>query len=492
MLNFPVLCIVMKKIQLASISVEFNPLIKVGGLADVAGSLPFALQEAGINVSVFLPNYKGIDNKLLKNKKKILADFELENINETVTVYQAQLRSSGLLIYLIDSSVFNKKVYSGENKDQVYEYALLSFAVLECIKKLKLKINVIQCHDSHTAFIPLFLKKIFNKDKYYKKIKTLYTIHNLAMQGTVKLEDMLDMKFDLDLFTYIKSNKKRGKVVKYINLMAEGINNADKINTVSDVYAKEILTKRYGEGLESLLYKRKHDLSGILNGIDTDLFNPEKDKYIKYNFNLKNVKNKALNKRYLQKKIGFKDEPNKLLIGIVTRLYPQKAIDIITKLNLHDLDIQCVILGVGKSLDIKRVKEFTKKYPAKVRHFIKFDVKLAQEIYAGSDVFIVSSRFEPCGLTQMIAMAYGTVPIVRKTGGLAQTVKGYNKNKDTANGFVFTQLSGRALTSKVKKAFQVYQNKIEWQNLIKNAMQTDFSWDKSAQKYIKVYQQLLK
>jgi len=489
----------MKRKLIVMTAAELAPLVKVGGLGDVIGSLPKALNKLGVNIKLIIPYYGSISKskysvKLVKKK----IELNIDNQKTFFDVYKTKLPKTSINIFLIKHKVFNSKnIYTGKRKyisktkysrsiGDIERFTLFSKAVVETIKELKWQVDVLHCHDWHTALIPTFVDEYSLLHKNFKNIKTLFTIHNLANQGISGL-DIVDYACLHKRLTPALMEDYYDKDGDKIDAMKIGILSADYINTVSPTYAKEILTKEYGEDLEKYLQRRKNHLAGIVNGLDLNLFNPQKDKYIKKQYSLKNVfSNKLVNKEYLQKisKLPNIDVP---VFGLVTRLVSQKGLDILIpalKQILKKEDIQLVVLGTGQPEYEDDFKELEKLYPDKVKANITFSIDLAQEIYAGSDFFLMPSRFEPCGLGQMIAMRYGSVPIVRATGGLKDTVK------NNSTGFVFSKYNITNMKKVMLKVLTVYGNKVKMKKMIKNIMKEDFSWDRSAKEYLKLYNKL--
>ena len=441
------------RLKILIAAAEVTPIAKVGGLGDVIGALPKALAGLNLDARVIIPFYGAID----KNKYKIKSTKPNVKIGaETINLYETRLPGSTVPVYLIEHNYFKgKEIYSTTSADgpaDMKKYDFFSRAILAAVKALDFKPDVIHLNDWHSAAAAALLKA----DPYFKQTKTLYTIHNLANQG--------------------RFGKK--------NYMAEGILNADLINTVSPAYAKEILTKEYGAGLEKILAKRKKRLYGILNGIDIDFFNPETDKFIKKNYSLKTLEKKRANKLFLQKNLGLRPDKNTALVGLVTRFVGQKGVQLITE-KFSELNCQFVFLGTGEKRLETALLNLAEKFPDKFKIFFKFDEPLAHQIYAGSDIFLVPSLFEPCGLTQMIAMRYGSVPLVRSTGGLYDTV-------NDKIGFTFKNFNSAEFYKTLKRALKIYygQPKI-WRRLRLNGLKQDFSWNKSAKEYLKLYLKLL-
>ena len=484
---------------------ELAPYAKVGGLGDVMGSLPIALSKLNATIKVALPLYGGINRRKFKIKlfKKGLSMI-LEGRQTNFDVYVGTLPGSRVKVYFISHRIFKvPNVYLGGGNylktpkrhskrkrvkgiGDVERFTFFSKAVVAMVKGLNWKPSVIHCHDWHTALLPTFVDEYNLEDRHFDNISTLLTIHNLASQGVTGLDIVdygsLDHRLTPALMEdyYDKDGHK-------IDSMKVGILSADYINTVSPNYAKEILTKEYGAGLEKYLLRRKNHLVGILNGLDLRLFDPSKDKLIKKKYNLKTVeKGKQLNKQYLQKiaKLPVEDKP---VLGLVSRLVRQKGLDILVPaldrfLKKHD--VQVVILGTGYAKYEKSIKELAEKYPDKVSANITFSLKFAQQIYAGSDFFLIPSRFEPCGLGQMIAMRYGTVPIARQTGGLKDT--GIN-NK---TGIVFKKYTQMEMKKALERSIRVYNNKSKFKKIRAAGLREDFSWDRSAKEYFKLYKKL--
>ncbi len=462
------------RIKVLMAAAEASPFAKVGGLADVVGSLPPALKEMGVDIRIIMPKY-GLINKKRYKLKKVLSDIKINHLK--VNIWETKINKKIKVYFLENRKYFSRSdVYWGNNSKR---FLFFSLAVLKILPFLKFKPDIIHCHDYHTAMIPDLLK--IQKDNFYKNIRTLLTIHNLNYQGKEKPEVLSVGQLNVNSLKSLLDDVRDGD----INFMVQGILNFDLINTVSPTYAREILKPSFSCGLDKILKKRKKDLYGILNGIDIKFFNPQTDKFIKQKYSIKTLEKKVKNKLHLQEKLGWEPFPEKMLIGLVSRLVWQKGVDLISK-NFANLDCQFVFLGTGYPEYENHLKDLAQKYPLKFKALIKFDIKLAQEIYAGVDAFLMPSRFEPCGLGQMIAMRYGTLPIVHATGGLADTV-------DDKVGFRFRKFSSKNLYNTIKKAINVYKNNPKkWQKMQKTAIQKDFSWKKSAKKYLNLYYKIVK
>jgi starch synthase len=445
---------------------ECAPFAKVGGLADVIGSLPKALKEIEVDVSIVLPFYDSIEpikTKIIKRNIEIFFNQK----KETFDLHQTFLPESDVPLFLIKKNKFFRGgIYSDQGKsvqEKDFEATRFFFFMQTVTEVARLvQAKTIHCHDWQTSLIPLLIKQ------KSQKIKTILTIHNIAHQGV----------FDSSLINQKLETKLEGK----INCLRNGINNTDFVTTVSSGYAKEILSPEFGFGLEKDLKKRKKDLYGIINGIDDDYFNPEKDSFIAQKYSLESLADKKKNKEYLQKKFFKKHNDQTVVIGMVSRIAEQKGFDLIEKIfpSLVKKNIQLIILGKGLDRYEKFLINQQKKHPEKIHAEINFDEKLAHQIYAGSDLFLMPSFFEPCGLGQMIALKYGTIPIVRETGGLKDTVQ-------PTTGFLFKEYDAKKLLKEIEKALAIFKNQKKWQKIQKKGMSQDFSWKNSAKKYLKIY-----
>jgi len=375
----------------------------------------------------------------------------------------------------------------GDYPDNAERFIFFSRAIIESVKTLGLRPDLIHSNDWQTAMVPVYLKTVYRDDPYFKNTATLLTIHNLGYQGLFWHLDMHLTGLGWEYFTP-EGIEFYGK----INLLKGGIIFSDIINTVSKTYSKEIQTEEYGLGLDGVLRKRKDDLYGITNGIDYDEWNPATDRYIPSSYSLNDISGKKVCKKALQREMGL-EETDSPLIGMITRLTIQKGLDILSESirGLMELDLQLLILGEGEEVYKKLLRDISKRYPKKVALNIGFDPILARKIYAGSDFFLMPSKYEPCGLGQMISLRYGTIPIVRKTGGLADTIREFSK-RGTGNGFLFKGYSAMALLKAVKKAIRFYDDKDLWRIVLANAMLSDFSWEASAKRYLALYKKAIK
>ncbi len=477
----------MKKILFASS--ETHPLIKTGGLADVAGSLPIALNRLGQDVRVIMPNYQAIKNC---EPGRYLCTVRVNNSD--VNLLETKLPDSDVIVWLVDYPPFFNypgNPYNDENgnpwPDIGDRFALFCRIVVEVAMNrtyLDWKPDVVHCNDWQTGLVPALL----SLEEY--RPSTVFTIHNMAYQGVFPRSayTLLNLPGQLwhpdgleyhDMLSFIKG----------------GLSYSDWITTVSPTYAQEIQTPEYGYGLEGLLAFRQNTLSGIINGIDNTIWNPETDQQIAQNYTSKTLNKKVLNKTALQEKLGLSVDPALPLFGLIGRLVDQKGIDLVLNClkEMTGLPLQFALLGSGdKSIQV-RLQDFARLYPEKISVTIGYDENLAHQIEAGSDLFLMPSRFEPCGLNQMYSQRYGTLPIVRKTGGLADTVVDALPDtiKDgTASGFVFSDAVPGALMETIKRSLVLYANQTVWKSLQRNAMGKDFSWENSAKQYLALYNEI--
>lgn len=489
-----------KNLKVLFVAAELNPIAKVGGLADVIGALPKALKKLGVDVRIAIPKYGIVDEKkypLKKIAERIIVRFNSQN--ESITLYETPLPDTDVPVYLFDNLkylgengvYYEKDASPGGSLRENQRFTFYVKSSLEFFKNINWWPDIIHFHDWHVGILPVLLKLIAKKDERYTSMKTLLTIHNMAYQGKYSPQDVFK-NLELSENDYPTLRLRTGEN-KDINYLQQAILSADLINTVSPTYAYEILTPEFGEGLEDILKSRKSDLFGVLNGIDTERFNPQKDKDIIANYKAQNLDGKKKCKIDLQKICGLKINENIPVLGIVSRLTDQKGIDILHEIlpNLMATDLQLIILGTGSAVFEQIVSEDTKKYSSKMFSKIAFDAQLAQKIYAGSDIFLMPSKFEPCGLCQMIAMRYGTIPVVRATGGLKDTVANYDPQTEEGDGFVFQKYQAKEFMEAIKKALAIYQESEKWYKLVRKAMQKDFSWEASAKKYLGLYYKIL-
>lgn len=479
----------MKKILFAAS--EGVPFIKTGGLADVVGSLPKCFDKRYFDVRVILPKYMCMKEEF-RNQMNYIHHFYMDIGSKTQYVGVFELKYDDVQFYFID----NEYYFSGEKPygDLLWDlekFAFFSKALLSVLPVIGFRPDIIHCHDWQTGLVPVFLKERFQGGDFFRGIKSIMTIHNLKFQGvwdvkTVKaLTGLPDYFFTPDKLEAYKDG----------NLLKGGIVFADAITTVSNTYAEEIKTPFYGEGLDGLLNARSNDLRGIVNGIDYNEYNPATDKCIPFPYNAKDFrKEKIKNKRALQQELGLAQDDNKFMIGIVSRLTDQKGFDLIAYVmdELCQMDVQLVVLGTGEERYENMFRHFDWKYSDKVSANIYYSEALSHKIYAASDAFLMPSLFEPCGLSQLMSLRYGTIPIVRETGGLKDTVQPYNEYESTGTGFSFKNYNAHEMLNTIRYAHYVYVNKRrEWNKMVDRAMEADFSWHVSALKYQEMYDWLI-
>ncbi|MCM8800481.1 MAG: glycogen synthase GlgA [Candidatus Omnitrophica bacterium] len=456
--------------KIAMCASEVVPFAKTGGLADVLGALPLALEELDQQIILVMPKYKVISDAKF-NIQSLKGNILYSTIGKNIKVYFIKHQK-----YFNRDGLYQDK--KGDYKDNLDRFAYYCRATLALIKKIDFKPDIIHCHDWQSALIPVYLKNLYKDDPFYKNTKTVLTIHNLGYQGLFPKEEFPKLGLSWELF-----NMDMLEFYGKINILKGGIVFSDLISTVSQTYSKEIQTKEFGFGLEGVLGKRKDSLFGILNGLDYSIWNPQNDKFITTNYSLNNLEDKYKNKRELQKICNLPLKKEIPLLGIVSRLAQQKGFDILLEAmeEIAKMEIQMVILGVGDLKYHQLLQDIARRFPKILSLHLKFDDPLAHKIYAGSDIFLMPSRYEPCGLGQMISLKYGTIPLVFKTGGLADTV-------NEKNGFVFENYTKEDLLKTIKQAIDTFKNKERWLMLMRNAMQCNFSWFESAKRYIQLYE----
>jgi len=481
-----------RKLKILFLSAEVAPFSKTGGLADVAGSLPRALKDLGHEVVVAtakhgIPEPERFEFKSVKKNipisvgsEKILINFEKSSLEE------------GLPVYFVASRKFFDEKKSVYGNDDARRFYLLTKAILRLTDFLKIKFDIVHCNDWHMGLVPYTLKKETEEYQYLSEAKILFTIHNLEFQGDLYWRDLTGERRDDGRSPLPDFSSKE---IKRINFMKRGIIFADAINTVSERYRKEAMSRSLGRGLDQLLKSREADFFGILNGIDYDYFNPLSDKNLAYNFNGEDFEEKKkLNKIALQKELGLKEESVPLL-GLVTRIGEQKGFSLLKKImrDLLRFNLQIGIVGEGDRYFKDFLREIAKKNPGKIGLHLRFSEAVGSRIYGAADLFLMPSLWEPCGLGQMIAMRYGAVPIVRRTGGLFDTVIDFDKDRTRGNGFYFCHYSPSVFFRAISRALDCYYNKKErWQELVGRIMKLRFDWQSSAKNYQKIYYKIKK
>ncbi|WP_418792035.1 glycogen synthase GlgA [Phosphitispora sp. TUW77] len=476
-----------KKLKILYVASEVSPFAKTGGLADVAGSLPHSLAMMGHDVRVVMPRYKMISQQL-----NTIYDFPvtISGRKEAAIIREHRISLDNndsnmiLPVYFVD----NYNYFDRDNLycyfDEVERFAFFCRAVIEMLPGIGFQPDIIHCNDWQTGPIPILLKEQYSENNFYRNTAVLFTVHNMHYQGNYPKDCLRLLGLD-DKYYNAESLEFYGD----ISFLKAGLVYSDIINTVSRTYAKEIQTPDYGERMDGLLRKRSGDLFGIVNGIDYEEFDPAKDSHLVQNYDYTSVELKRKNKYFLQKamKLPQGDQP---LIALVSRLVDQKGLDLLAEIydRLIADDIQVVVLGAGDQYYESFFKEMAGKYPDKTAVHIGFNASLAQQIYAGADMFLMPSRFEPCGLGQLISLRYGSIPIVRATGGLADTIMDYNHGERTGNGFVFANYRSEELLDAVHRALDIYRRRPElWMELVRKAMSEDFSWSASALEYVRLY-----
>ncbi len=462
---------------------EAYPFAMSGGLADVAGALPKALRRRMVGARVVMPLYSTIPDELRENMNFIThITVPVAWRRQYCGVFEAKVGS--VTYYLLDNQYYFKRDSLYGFYDDIERFAFFSRAVLEILPHINFRPDVIHCNDWQTALTPVYLDRFYVHDPFYTDIKTVLTIHNIQYQGkcgTEVFEDVLGLSGD------------DCRVVEYdgcANILKGGIECADRVTTVSPTYAKEILTPEYAHGLDGILREREFKLSGIINGIDTDVYNPETDPLVYENYGIDEIDKKAINKQKLQERVGLPQRADVPLIAMVTRLVGHKGLDLVkaTFEELLKADVQFCILGSGEWEFETFFYEMAQKYPEKVALQLGFIPELAHKIYAGADLFLMPSKSEPCGLSQLVALRYGTVPIVRETGGLNDTIKDSGNNE--GNGFTFKIYSADDMQNAVWRAVGSYMDREGFKILRRRAMECDNSWARSANEYIKTYKSI--
>ena len=474
--------------KILMVSSEVSPFAKTGGLGDVLGSLPPALAKCGNDVRVVMPKYGCIPKEYCEQmefqffiyvplgwRKKYCGVFSLER--------------GGVTYYFIDNEYYFGDPYLYKWND-LERFAFFDKAALEILPHLDFKPDILHCHDWQTGMVSVVLNAYYTRDPFYQGIKTVFTIHNLRYQGIYSMEIVSDF-YSLDK-SYFTDDKL--EFHGCANLLKGGIVYSDYVTTVSPTYAQEIKTPLGGEKLDGLLSARSGQLFGILNGIDYSDYNPKTDPCLYANYDARNVfAKKKENKIRLQESLGLPVDGEKAMIGIVSRLVDQKGLDLVAAVmeELMNMDIQLVVVGTGEAKYEELFRSNAWYHPAKLSANILFSNDLARKVYAAADLFLMPSLFEPCGLGQMIALAYGTLPIVRETGGLKDTIQPYNEYTGEGNGFSFGPYNAHDMIFTIRRALGFFADKDVWHPLVKNALKQDFSWDASAKAYHDLYLQLI-
>lgn len=477
-----------RKMNVVFASAEAAPFVKTGGLGDVAGSLPAALQKAGANVIVMVPLYGTISDEY-KNKMEHVAEFYVSLGWRNEYCGLERLVHNGVTYLFVDNKRYFDRDYPYGFFDDGERFAFFSKAITESLQYLPdgFRPDILHCNDWHTALAPVFLREFYQGMPLYENVSTIFSIHNIAFQGQFSakvLEDICGLAHIPAAAFQLTCG------YDAVNFMQGALNYSDAITTVSPTYAGEIQTPAYGEHLDGVLRRRREALQGIVNGIDTDHFNPETDPAIAQNFSVSDRSGKAICKAKLQEELGLTVRDDQPLMTMVTRLTRQKGMDLVTYAldRILSNGVQVAVLGTGDYEYENALRYFASKYPGQMAARIQFDSALSQRMYAGSDMFLMPSLFEPCGLSQMIAMRYGTLPVVRETGGLKDTVIPYNYETGEGTGFSFANFNGDEMGDAVFRGARLFwDNHDAWNNVVTQAMNQDFSWTRSARKYMDLY-----
>ena len=483
----------MQRLKICFTSSEIVPFAKSGGLADVSGALGKYLARNDCDVRLVMPFYSEIDTKkydfypvefarhceLWMGGRKIVYD-----------VWNTVLPDSTAQVYLIHCpALYDRAALYTNDADEHLRFAVLSRAAIEICQRMGWAPDIFHVNDWQSALLPLYLKTLYKWDTLFAKSKTVLTIHNIAYQGIFPADIIHELQL-ADFYQWFDASELYNGT---INFLRSGIMHADFITTVSETYAREIQETSLGEGLQDLLKQRRDSLTGIVNGVDYEEWNPQKDPFLSYHYSSKDLSGKEKNKKLLLKQLGLKYSVKAPLIGMVTRLVEQKGLDLVRRIIdeiLEKYDLRLIFLGSGE----QRYEEFLfylqLRFPQKVVFYKGYNIQLSHLIEAGADMFLMPSRFEPCGLNQVYSLKYGTIPIVHKTGGLADTVTLYNWEKQTGTGFVFEHYNGESLRWAMEYAISTYANRRAWRKLMRNSMKQDFSWEKQVQKYIGLYKKV--
>jgi starch synthase len=467
------------------VAAEGVPFVKTGGLADVIGALPKALRRLGHDVRVVLPRYASI-NPARWHLQSVLEDVAVPMHEETEHVrVLAGRMADDIPVYFVDSPRFFQRENLYGYVDDGERFILFCRAALEMVRQMQWQPDVLHCHDWHAAIVPNWMRTIYRDDPLLRDAATVFTIHNLAFQGIfgyriLEVAGVAEAGF---LYPAV------AELANVVDLMGRGILFADTVSTVSPRYAKEILTPQFGERLDPVLRERHDHLYGILNGIDTEEFNPATDRHIRAQFDAFSLEQRPANKADLQEHVHLPVDDQIPVVGMISRLADQKGFDLLDQvlIPLIDLGVQLVVSGTGDQHYHQMFQRLAARYPRQVAINLTFNTEFSQRIYAGSDLFLMPSRFEPCGVSQMLAMRYGSIPVVHRTGGLADTVTEFDPVVDSGNGFSFTPYEPFQLFAALVRALTVYRFKEPWQRLMTRAMRADNSWDASAEQYVALY-----
>lgn len=481
-----------KGLKVVHVSSEVEPFSKSGGLASVASALPKAQSILGHDVLVITPFYEKLINRKDFGLEEIGSDvLEISGKTYEVSYLKGYLNDKTPIFFISNSRFFGKRQNLYGAKKENTRFFFFDLAVLAFLRKINYQPDILHCHDWHTGLIPYFLKGRFKNENFWKNTATVFTIHNLAYQ------------LGHDWWTITAKNKDNGRTilpafsdsrrVETINFAKRAILSADTVNAVSETYREEIMTKDFGEELHRILKNREETVFGVVNGIDYEEYNPSTDPGLHNNFDAKNPEAKKANKTWLQKFLRFKVDNDTPLICMTSRIVEQKGFELVLEIlpTILKADIQIAIMGDGQKSIVESLKKIKKQFPKKIA-VIPFNVKYETSLYAGSDIFLLPSRFEPCGINQLIALRYGSIPVVHHIGGLADTIHNFNPEKKTGNGFTFKEYSPIALAMAIARILEVYKQKSIWNNLLVSVLQESHSWKIPAQKYVELYKSTIR
>ncbi|MFQ5707559.1 MAG: glycogen synthase [bacterium] len=488
------------KLKVFYVATEVSPFARTSDLGEVAGAYPKYLKNLGHDIRVMMPNYKSINERKFILRDVIrLQGLEIKLGDE---VYVANAKSSFIpnskvQIYFLDNKFFFDKegLYFDSNtglefQDNAQRFLFFSIGCLETLKLLHWQPDIIHCNDWQTALIPLLLKSVYRDDPFFKNSKTLLSIHDLNLHGIFDSSVIKEIALLPDDYLAHSSAVKKGK----FSFLRAGLEHADLLNTVSETYAQEIqVDSEIGFGFESIFKKRKDELFGILNGVDYEVWNPEVDRLIPQTYDRTDLSGKQQNKRELLERFNLDFDDTTPVIGFISCSVDHQGLDLLTESleRLMQMDLQLIVLGEGARKYHRILRDFQKKIPHKLAVELKLDYKLTHLMMAGCDMYLMPSRFEPCGLHQMYSLKYGTVPIVRETGGLSDSIKDFNSECTSGTGFVFRKYEPSALFQAIDKAVKIFRDRDTWLKLIQKGMKQDFSWKTPVQKYVRLYQRLI-
>ncbi|MCM3627308.1 glycogen synthase GlgA [Paenibacillus glycanilyticus] len=466
---------------------EANPLAKSGGLADVAGALPKALKQRGADARIIMPKYEEIPDYYIQQFERI-AEFQVNFGWRSQYCGLMKAEIDGIIFYLIDNEFYFRRKGLYGYGDDAERFVFYSVAVMEAVRYMDFKPDIVHCHDWQAGLIPFLLRTRYSSDPAWDGVKSVFTIHNLMYQGLFGIELLKELLGSGDEMFTADKLEFHGAA----SCLKGGLVYADKLTTVSETYASEIQSWEYGERLDGMLRSRSHDLIGIVNGIDTELYDPMNDDALHTPYR-SSIARKRKNKLSLQAELGLPESEEVPLLGIVSRLVESKGMDLIAwKLEeLMQEDVQLVVLGAGDWHYENVMNHLVARYPDKAAVWLGYNDRLARRIYAGSDIFLMPSRFEPCGLSQLLALRYRSIPLVRETGGLKDTVQSYNEFTGEGNGFSFANYNADDYWHTLKRALHFYRDETVWRSIVDNAGKEDYSWSRSAKAYMALYDQLL-